>query len=68
MTAPNVQSPFGFKPIQNTRHRGTLDSNDQRLRSSLEEALKRLIRILARQAARETVVSTPTPITEPADG
>ncbi len=42
--------------------------SDQRPRNSPEEALKRLVGILARQAAREAVASTPAPITEPADG
>jgi hypothetical protein len=41
---------------------------DQNLRSDLEEALKRIVGILARQAAREAVASTPTPIKDPANG
>jgi len=50
------------------RHEKTPDPNDQGLPNRHEEALKRLILILARQAAHETVVSTPAPITEPTDG
>jgi hypothetical protein len=50
------------------RRKEALDASDQKLRSGSEEALKRLVGILARQAAREAVASTPAPITEPADG
>jgi hypothetical protein len=49
------------------REREVLGSTDRELQSSLEEALMRLVRILAHQAAREVVASTPAPITEPAD-
>jgi excisionase family DNA binding protein len=44
--------------------RKILGSSDQGLQSDLAEALARLIRILARQAARDAVASTPAPITE----
>jgi hypothetical protein len=43
-------------------------STDQKGQSGLAEALKRLIRILARQAAREAIPSTQPPITEHTDG
>jgi hypothetical protein len=42
-------------------------SNDQGLQGDLAEALKRLITILARQAAREAMTSTPPSITESTD-
>jgi hypothetical protein len=42
-------------------------SNDQSLQSDLAEALKRLITILARQAAHEAMISTSPSITESAD-
>jgi hypothetical protein len=44
-----------------------LGSNDPALESGFEEALVRLVRILARQAAREEAALTPAQITEPAD-
>jgi hypothetical protein len=42
--------------------RKTLGSNNQSLQSGLAEALKRLIEILARQAASEAVASISPPI------
>jgi hypothetical protein len=47
--------------------RKTSTSSDQAYQSCLAEALKRLIGLLARQAAREMVISIPAPSMEPAD-
>jgi hypothetical protein len=49
------------------RQEEVFGSGDRRLQTSLDEALKRLVTILGRQAARETVTS-PALIMEPADG
>jgi hypothetical protein len=49
------------------RQKEVSGSSDRVLQSSLEEALLRLVRILANQAAREAVALTPAPITSPAD-
>ena len=38
------------------------------IQSDLDEMLKRLIKILARQAAREALILNSAPITERADG
>jgi hypothetical protein len=42
-------------------------SSDRELRRNLEGALMRLVRILARQLAREAVAAAQAPITEPED-
>jgi hypothetical protein len=50
------------------REQEILGSSDRELQRSLEGALMRLVKILARQLAREAVASAQAPIiTEPAD-
>jgi hypothetical protein len=47
--------------------RKTSFSTDKTVQSGITEALKRLVAILARQAAREAAISTSAPIRESAD-
>jgi hypothetical protein len=49
------------------REQEILGTGDRELPRSLEGALMQLVRILARQLAREAVAFAQAPITEPAD-